>query len=300
MSGSTACWTGQLHFTGQLPRAGQTLRFDIHIRRHVRQGDAMIFFFDYEGYVDGKLALVLRDGCAGFFSPEELAGGGGVAEAALATPPEAMVKPLLRHAKERLGRAALEALVRGDAAAAFGEGYGHAGSAVRLPPEQLLMVDRITDLGSRRADGSWRMTGEKDLQADAWYFTSHFVDDPVMPGSLVAEGATQMLKVHLISLGMHQCLADPEFQPIPDLVMGIKVRGQIVPDMDRLRYEVTIVETGFLPRPFVRAHVVVYHQDKPLVLVQKSGPVPEREARQRSVSALWRGWLFQRPAQCPG
>ena len=61
-----------LIFRGNLPRVGQTLRYDISIDRFVHQGDTTLFFFSYKCYADGELILELHDACAGFFSQAEL------------------------------------------------------------------------------------------------------------------------------------------------------------------------------------------------------------------------------------
>src|SRR5262249_29870188 len=61
-----------------LPQPGQTLRYDIHIDRFFRQGDTHLFRFRYEATVDGEPFLTMTDGCAGFFTPAELAAGQGI------------------------------------------------------------------------------------------------------------------------------------------------------------------------------------------------------------------------------
>ena len=264
---------GKLKFLGPLPRAGQTLRFDIRIDRFVRQGPTLLFFFAYEGYIDGKLALRLEEGCAGFFSEHELNSSTGVVLRDQLKVKAELCKPMLHHRLRSLDRIALEALSDGRIADVFGSHYQHpeSGRSLRLPPRQLLMVDRVLDIGSLDANGVYRMVAEKDLEPDAWYFTAHFIDDPVMPGSLVAEGATQLLKLDLLASGMHHCFVDAEFETIPELMMQIRVRGQITPDIRTLRYELRVIERGFLPRPFVRANVVIFHGEKPLVSVENLG-----------------------------
>lgn len=262
---------GKLAFIGDLPRAGQTLRFDIHINSYVRQGGVLLFFFSYEGYVDGELALKLERGCAGFFSHEQLEQGQG-----LVSHPQKqrafLVKPVFHSDKKALDQRDLLALSRGELDTVFGPGANPAAaSGVRLPPEQLLMIDLISTLNRPLDSGYLAIEAYKKLDPEGWYFASHFVDDPVLPGSLVAEGATQLLKVHLMSIGMQQCFPSAEFQPIPDLLMDIKVRGQITPLVQELRYEVEIFENGFLPRPYVKANVVVFDGDRPLVAVENLG-----------------------------
>jgi len=262
---------GKLKFVGDLPRAGETLRFDIRITSYIRQGDILLFFFSYEGYVNDKLALVLERGCAGFFSQEQLAQGQG------ALLPEAvssasLVKPVYHTQRTSLNKGDLVALSQGKLDQVFGEKCQQPNAlGVKLPPEKILMIDEVTVLHERKTSGALRMEALKTLDPQGWYFKAHFVDDHVLPGSLVAEGATQVLKVYLLSIGLHQSFSEAEFQPIADLLMDIKVRGQITPDIKQLRYEIEIFDSGFVPRPYVIANVVVYDEDRPLVSVENLG-----------------------------
>ncbi len=38
----------------RLPRPGETIRYDIKIERFVRQGDVYLFFFQFDGTIDGE------------------------------------------------------------------------------------------------------------------------------------------------------------------------------------------------------------------------------------------------------
>ncbi|MFB0932935.1 MAG: beta-hydroxydecanoyl-ACP dehydratase, partial [Pseudomonadales bacterium] len=59
----------------------------------------------------------------------------------------------------------------------FGPGRAH------LPIDQMLMVDRITDISETGgANGRGRILAELDINPDLWFFKCHFVSDPVMPG----------------------------------------------------------------------------------------------------------------------
>ena len=90
---------------------------------------------------------------------------------------------------------------------------------------------------------------------DGWYFTSHFPDDPVLAGSLVAEGAVQLLEVYALSLGLHLSFPDARFQPVPDLRTEVKVRGQITPEHEKIEYRVDITSLTLVPRPSITADV---------------------------------------------
>src|SRR5262249_14016276 len=67
-------------FHRALPRPGATIRYDIHIDRFFRQGETHLFRFGFEGTVNGESLLTMRDGCAGFFTADELAAGKGIVQ----------------------------------------------------------------------------------------------------------------------------------------------------------------------------------------------------------------------------
>ncbi|MBB4008675.1 beta-ketoacyl synthase N-terminal-like domain-containing protein [Allorhizobium taibaishanense] len=270
---------GQLKFMGRLPRAGDTLRFDIVIERFVWQGDGLVFFFSYDAYVGSEKLFELKNGCAGFFSPDELKANGGVLIKQAPAAPLELVKPLLPRSRETLEKADLVALSEGRIADVFGLRFQHpeSGTSIALPPEMLLMVDRVTNLGSWQGE-HYVVEAEKSFDATGWYYNAHFVDDPVVPGSLVAEGATQLLKVYLIANGMHHCFADGVFEPVTDRSMQITARSHITVPRDipgaikKVHYKLYIQESGLLPRPYVVADVIVYDDEgKALVRLHNLG-----------------------------
>ena len=65
-------------FHSDLPRAGDVIRYDIRIDSFFRQGMTILFRFRLDATVAGQPFLSMRDGCAGFFTPDELAAGRGI------------------------------------------------------------------------------------------------------------------------------------------------------------------------------------------------------------------------------
>ncbi len=57
---------------------GDVLRYDIRITRFFRQGTTILFRFEYDATVGGEPLITMRDGCAGFFTADELASGKGI------------------------------------------------------------------------------------------------------------------------------------------------------------------------------------------------------------------------------
>ncbi|NEC84558.1 beta-ketoacyl synthase N-terminal-like domain-containing protein [Streptomyces sp. SID12501] len=268
-----------LVFHGDLPRTGQTLRYDISINRFIRQGDTTLFFFSYLCYADGELILELKDASAGFFTQAELDTPLGVVvterdrkrRAALT---KASFKPLADTGKNRLTAADLELLAAGKPGEVFGPHHAQDAGlnpALRLPDARLRMVDEIVidRTGGPRGIGS--ITAHKRLEPDAWYFECHFPDDPVLAGSMVAEGAVQTLQAYLLHQGMHLMLPDARFQTIVGLETEVQVRGQITPQHREIRYEIEIMELTLLPRPSVVADILVYLGDKAVIRMRNFG-----------------------------
>ncbi|MEU5692910.1 beta-ketoacyl synthase N-terminal-like domain-containing protein [Actinosynnema sp. NPDC020468] len=271
----------KLVFHGGLPRAGQTLRYDIRIDRFVWNGDTLLFFFNYKCYADGELILELLDACAGFFSPAELDDSLGVVTTEAdrrrrAAMTRAWFTPLERTDRTSLSRTDLELLAAGRPGEVFGPRWDQTADgsnrSLRLPGEMLRMVDEITAidrLGGPRGLGE--LTAVKHLDPDGWYFRCHFTGDPVLAGSLVAEGGVQLLQVYAMYLGLHLVLPDAEFQSVPGLHTEVKVRGQITPSTPDIRYHVEITDVTLLPRPTVIADIVVYDGDKPIISMRDFG-----------------------------
>lgn len=256
-----------LRYHGALPPAGTTLHYDIHVDGFATHGDTRIFFFHSDcraGGPDGPLLLSVRGGQAGFFSDEELDRSGGVLfDPRTAPPPSALpwALPPRPSKKRSFSGPELQAWVRGDAYACFGEGFDAARTHVatpRIAAGRLLLVDRVTAF--EPSGGPWGrgyLSAELDLSEASWFFAGHFKDDPCMPGTLMLEGALQCLAIHLAALGVTRSRDGHRFQPAPGREAALRCRGQATPRSRRLVYEVfvkSVVEEG---EPRLLADVLV-------------------------------------------
>ncbi|MDA3629151.1 polyketide synthase, partial [Saccharopolyspora sp. WRP15-2] len=268
-------------FHGDLPREGQTLRYDISIDRMVWNDERLIFFFSYRCYADGELILELMDGCGGFFTDEELAASPGVmmpdpTRTRRGEPVRRRFKPLARTDRTQLSKEDLTKLAAGDLAGVFGAAWDQRADgcnpSVRLPGEAMSMIDevvRIDRLGG--PCGLGELEAVQHIDPDDWFFRCHFVGDPVLPGSLIGEGGTQLLQVFAMYLGLHLVFPDAEFQPVPELRTEFKVRSQVTPGTPNIRYHAEITEITLLPRPTVIADITVYQGDKPIMVMNDFG-----------------------------
>ncbi|MFF0204074.1 beta-ketoacyl synthase N-terminal-like domain-containing protein [Streptomyces sp. NPDC005017] len=275
-----------LVFRGFLPRVGQTLRYEISIDRFVHQGETTIFFFSYQCYADGELILELRDACAGFFTQAELDTPLGVVmtekeKKARAALPKGYFKPLAYTDKNHLDAEDLELLAQGRPGDVFGPDHAQdpgINPALRLPDAKMRMIDEVDIDRKGGLRGLGKITATKNLQPDGWYFLCHFPDDHVLAGSLVAEGAVQLLQIYLMHQGMHLTLPDARFTCVTDTPIEVQVRGQITQKDAKIRYEVEVMELTLLPRATVIADVLIYLDDKPVVRMKNLGlQVREKE-----------------------
>lgn len=246
---------------GGLPRPGDTLEFDIQVDGHAKSGDVRLFFLHYDCRIDGRLALSVRNGQAGFFSDAELAESGGV----LWSPeddepkPDAKLDPPIRPSvKRQFSREEIDAFVAGNAYSCFGEGFELAATHQRtptIPSGRLKLIDEVEVFDPD--GGPWRrgyLRAATDVPVGAWFYSGHFKNDPCMPGTLMAEAATQALSLYLGALGFTIARDGWRFEPVTGEAFRFICRGQVVPDRPhRLIYEVFIEEVIDGPNPTVFA-----------------------------------------------
>lgn len=116
--------------------------------------------------------------------------------------------------------------------------YGH-GTLVEDPPQDLsrlpippfLMFDRITNMEFNGSKG--KLTAEKDIAMDEWFFQMHFLGDPVQPGCLGVDAIWQLLGFYCSvggGIGLGRALA----------VKEVDFSGQIRPFNKLVRYEINV------------------------------------------------------------
>ena len=250
-----------LKFMGELPKGGDTLRYEIHIDGHAKTGATRLFFFHYDCFVGDRLMTSVRNGQAGFFSNEELAQSDGVLwDAADDAPPvdaRRDVPPRVSQ-KRSFDRAALDAFTGGNAYACFGTGFEMAAAHTRTPSTpsgQLRLIDEVAEFdpdGGPWGRGYLRATAA--VPKDAWFYDGHFKNDPCMPGTLMADAATQALSITMAAYGFTIERDGWRFEPVPDETERFVCRGQVTPNADHLLdYEVFVEEIIDGPTPTIFA-----------------------------------------------
>jgi acyl transferase domain-containing protein/3-hydroxymyristoyl/3-hydroxydecanoyl-(acyl carrier protein) dehydratase len=239
-----------LTFYGELPAPGDTLTYDIHVDGHAKTGDVRLFFFHYDCRIGDRLLISVRNGQAGFFTTDELATSGGVLWSAEddEPKPDARLDPAPRLTTKRSFSAQeVGRFVAGDAFGCFGEGFELAATHTRTPnnPDgRLRLLDDVPvfDPGG----GPWGrgyLKAASHVPTDAWFYDGHFKNDPCMPGTLMADAATQALAFAMTAMGFTMGRDGWRFEPVPGELARFVCRGQVVPDGPHdLEYEVFIEE----------------------------------------------------------
>lgn len=283
----------ELTFLDKMAFGGETLRYEIHIDSYARNGEQLLFFFHYDCYVGDKKVLIMRKGCAGFFTDQELAEGKGVIHsdkdrAQFAAATKSYFQPLIFNSRSHYGFDEMMKLVKGDLSGCFGAEYDQQGRnpSLKFSSEKFLMIERITKIDPQ--GGHWGLglvEGQKDIEPDHWYFPCHFKDDQVMAGSLMSEGCGQMAMFFMLWLGMSANVNNGRFQPMAGQSQTVRCRGQVTPQSNTLTYRMEVTEIGISPRPFIKANIDILLDGK-VVVDFKNLCVEIQEQDKKAPSAL--------------
>src|SRR6185369_11063006 len=279
-----------------LPGPGEIISYDIRIERFFRQGDTWLFRFFFEATVNGEPLLSMRDGCAGFFSAAELEAGKGIVRPTVDIRPTSGIRPadwqeLVPMGNEEYDAGKLARLRAGDLAGCFGDLFS--GLAIvrplTIPGGKMELVHRVMELqprGGRYGEGFIR--AEADIRPDDWFITCHFVDDRVMPGTLMYECCMHTLRIFLLRMGWVAEDNGAAWEPVPGVASGLRCRGQVLETTRIVTYEVTIRELGYCPEPYVICDALMYADGKPIVEITNMSARLAGTNREQLL-ALWGG-----------
>lgn len=264
-------------FHRDLPCPGETIEYHIEIDRFLKQGDIHLFFFHYRGYVNNELLISMREGCAGFFTPEEVENSGGIILTARDRETHHPQIPWdfpVQMVNERYDDVQINALRRGRLDECFGPLFKGIvlGRNMRLPGERMHLLDRVTAVEPRGGRfGLGRITAEADIQPDDWFLTCHFIDDKVMPGTLMYECCAHTLRIFTQRMGWISTNDDIHYDVVPGIESDLKCRGPVTVHTRKARYEIEIKEMGYNPEPYVIADAHMFSDNHRIVLYKNMG-----------------------------
>ncbi|MEM6479622.1 MAG: hypothetical protein AAF647_11340, partial [Pseudomonadota bacterium] len=256
----------KLTYRGDGPRCGDTVRYEIDMKRIVENGEDLIVFADFRASVAGRVVLEITECAAGFFTDAALEGGQGLK--GVAPLRMAVSEPCTRVGRGALDARALRALAEGDIAQVFSAACAPLQKAapcrLRLPPRKMWMIDRVTDYDLQGgAPGLGFFEAQKDLDPADWYLKAHFVDDPVFAGPCMIEGALQILRIAALAHGLGAGRAAARFEPVAGQPLKVCFRGQ-VPGTRRsvFTYRLSVTGLGRGPVPWITADVDLVHENR--------------------------------------
>ena len=260
-------------FEGDMPREGETIRYDISIDRFLEDGDSLLFFSTYRGTVGGRPLLRIDGCCAGFFTDEALRAGAGILPKHRTPRSADGPPPPLPPGPRALDRAQLVALTQGRLADALGPAFADPHNpALRLPPEALLFVDRVQQIDPRGGRcGRGFLLAQKDLDPDHWYLRSHFIDDNVFAGPCMIEGSLQLLQVFLLLAQAGRGGRGGRFLPTRSPSVRVCFRGQIPAGPLPFTYALHVVDWGLHPEPYVIADVDLIYDGRTQGVLENLG-----------------------------
>ena len=256
-----------------LPGPGSVIRYDIRITQFFRQGQTHLFRFEFDR--DGRWRTAPDH--AGRLRRLLHRGGAGRRQGDRSSPPGR--PPEARYPARGLDRPGASgsdvsrcAATRGTEARRLGEAFGPPFDRLDLldplplPGGRMTLVHRVETLdpqGGRFGLGLIR--AEADIHPDDWFMVCHFVDDRVMPGTLMYECCLHTLRIFLMRLGWVGSRDTTAFEPMTGVGNRLRCRGQVIESTRVVTYEVVIKELGYGPEPFAIADALMYADGKPIV-----------------------------------
>jgi 3-hydroxymyristoyl/3-hydroxydecanoyl-(acyl carrier protein) dehydratase len=117
----------------------------------------------------------------------------------------------------------------------------------RLSSGQLNFLDQIQVTKTGGSYGLGMVSAQKTVNPQDWFFSNHFYQDPVMPGSLGVEAIQQTMQAYCLACGLGSDFHSPRFSLQSGSAMQWKYRGQITPAHHEMQIEVQIKDAQSEP-----------------------------------------------------
>jgi len=110
----------------------------------------------------------------------------------------------------------------------------------RLAENQLNLIDNLIIAKDAGEHGKGYVHATKFVMPYEWFYTCHFYQDPVMPGSLGVEAILQAMQVFALQQDLGKDFSNPKFVQLPNHETSWKYRGQILTHVREMQLEVHI------------------------------------------------------------
>jgi len=264
-------------FHRTLPEPGETLEYRIEIQRFLRQGNVYLFFFHYKGYINDELFISMKNGCAGFFTQKEIENSRGIIlkeKDKENKKKQIDFSPIVALKKEKYMDDKINALRKGNLEYCFGSDFKgiKLGKNLRLPGNKMHLIDRVTNFDPK--GGRFNLgfiCAETDIKPDHWFLICHFIDDMVMPGTLMYECCAHTLRIFTQRLGWVTNKDDAYYDIISGLENDLKCRGPVTTKTCKAKYEIEIKDMGYNPEPYIIADAHMFSDNHRIVFYKNIG-----------------------------
>ncbi|AOM39404.1 beta-ketoacyl synthase N-terminal-like domain-containing protein [Xenorhabdus hominickii] len=226
----------------EMPKTGEVLRGRVNITSIRQLGGLVLAAYEYLCYVGERLVFRLV-ATSGFFGRKEIEkvsnfdSSSYFAKAQQDMPAKPFI-PLLPCSRTTFSEQDITHVMNGDLAACFGVPYGRVRAGNLCTPDTRMLSRILSVTPTGGAFGLGQIVGELDIDPAHWAFKAHFKNDPVMPGTLLVEGAEQLMKFYLFYLGLNSD-SEMEVQTLTDHTTSAKFRGEVKCERNVLQFRLT-------------------------------------------------------------
>ena|GEM_PF-4833966 len=246
-------------------KKGETLRLVYSIDKFTRRGDTVFANCTYSCYC-GEEKILETVAIGGYFTEEDLQNNKGIItpklKAKVTSSERGYLVPKERYTKQ-YDKKHLEYYLNGDMAKCFDDDSFGTYQAERGIKKEVWMLDGVTDISCTGGKfGLGYIEGFKDVDKSHWVFKAHFKNDPVMPGTLVLNGANQLFTFWSIYYGFYDANLENKPTVMKDLTVDVAFRGQVRCSDSRIKYRIDIKKVCGEGVPYaVLAQVNVFFND---------------------------------------
>lgn len=223
---------GDGHYLQNIDLRGKTITNKSTMTSHTNLGGTVLQRYEFELYADGKLFYKGKSSF-GFFTKEDLSSQAGLdqgkaaptwlAENSVDADKALSFKLDSLFGKMKLYRST-EAL----------------SPELHLSTDQLNLLDQATVISQGGKYGKGYLHASREIKPSDWFFTCHFYQDSVMPGSLGIEAIFQAIQLYALQKELGKGLQGASFHHKADNQTVWKYRGQILQDDPLMHLEIHI------------------------------------------------------------
>lgn len=223
------------------PQPGDTVRMTFVIDKFIQNGDTTLLICTYRVYLHDELIIDAKE-TGGFFTQEVLDNGAGVVTGNLfASLPENNLETNLYRPvtnKKAFAKEEVHMFFKGEHRKCMGKNVVNSDMPYQVC-DDAIFVDEILDMSSNGGKyGLGYIVASKEIEPSFWPFQCHFKNDPVLPGTIMLEGLSQVLTFFETCMGIFNTQNKFETRVRTGYPVQTKFRGEVKCAKHTLLYKV--------------------------------------------------------------